>query len=198
MVEMKLIVGLGNPGKQYETSRHNVGFMALETLRGRLKFPDFRDESKFKAEVSRGEFNGEKLILARPQTFMNLSGEAVQGLKSFYKLADEEVWVIYDDIDLPLGTLRIRESGSAGTHNGMKSIIQALASELFPRFRLGIESRGTVSPVQQDLSSFVLEAFRNEEFFQVEEMLKNFAEGCVFALKKGILETIEKPQEWMV
>ncbi len=195
---MKLIVGLGNPGAPYKMTRHNVGFMALEVLRVRLKFPDFRDESKFKVEVSRSEFNGEKVILARPQTFMNLSGEAVRGLKQFYKLADEEVWVIYDDIDLPLGMLRIRESGSAGTHNGMKSIIQALASELFPRFRLGIESRGTVSPAQQDLSSFVLEPFRNEEFFQVEEMLKNCAEAVVFSLKKGVQEAIEKPQEWMV
>lgn len=191
-------MGLGNPGRQYEATRHNVGFMASEVLRKRLKFPDFRDESKFKAEVSRGEFNGEKVILARPQTFMNLSGEAVQGLKQFYKLADEDVWVIYDDIDLPLGTLRIRESGSAGTHNGMKSVIQALASELFPRFRLGIESRGAVSPVQQDLSSFVLEPFRHEEFFQVEEMLATCAEAVVFSLKKGVQEAIEKPQEWMI
>lgn len=187
---MKLIVGLGNPGTAYEGTRHNIGFDALEALRVRLKFSGFRNESKFKAEISRGDFNGEKLILVRPQTFMNLSGEAVQALKHFYKISEVDLWVVYDDIDLPLGALRLRESGSAGTHNGMKSIIQSLSTELFPRFRLGIESRGVNAPAEQDLSSFVLEPFRHEEFFLVKEALERLSEAVVLALKKGIPEAM--------
>jgi len=185
---MKLIVGLGNPGSQYEGTRHNVGFEALEVLRERLKFGGFRKESKFKAEVSRGEFNREKVILARPQTFMNLSGEAILALKQFYKIGNEDIWFMYDDVDLPLGKIRIRESGSAGTHNGVKSILQTLSTQDVPRFRLGIETRGQSSPVQQDIASFVLERFRNEERFQVRDMLSEAAEAVVLALKKGLDE----------
>jgi PTH1 family peptidyl-tRNA hydrolase len=181
---MKLIIGLGNPGKQYEGTRHNIGFEAMDALRERLKLADFRNEAKFKAEVSRGEFNGDKVILAKPQTFMNLSGQAVLLLKQFYKVENEDLWLVYDDIDLPLGTLRMREGGSAGTHNGMKSVVQTLSTEDISRFRLGIESRGEMSPAQQDISSFVLESFRNEERFPVNDLLKSFSEAAVLGLKK--------------
>ena len=183
---MKLIVGLGNPGQVYAMARHNIGFMAAEKVCERLKMSPFRSESKFKAEISRGEFNGEKVILLKPLTFMNLSGEAVQAVKQFYKLNASDVWVFYDDVDLPLGTLRIRTEGSSGTHNGMKSLTQLLSTEFFPRFRLGIESRGLSSPNQQDLSSFVLESFRSEEMPQVTEMLERAAEAVAFALRKGL------------
>lgn len=185
---MKLIVGLGNPGKEYEMSRHNIGFMAIECVGERLKMPPFRNESKFKCEISRGEFNGEKVILLKPLTFMNLSGEAVQAVKQFYKLSASEVWALYDDVDLPLGTLRIRAEGSPGTHNGMKSLTQQLSTENFPRFRMGIESRGLSSPHQQDLSSFVLEPFRSEELPQVRELTGKAAEAVALALKKGLEE----------
>ncbi|MDP2625224.1 MAG: aminoacyl-tRNA hydrolase [Candidatus Peregrinibacteria bacterium] len=183
---MKLIVGLGNPGAQYVNTRHNIGFTAVEALRKRLKMVDFRNEAKFKAEISRGEFSGEKIFLLRPQTFMNLSGDSVQAVRQFYKISTEDIWVVYDDIDLDLGRLRIREEGSAGTHNGMKSLIQLLSTSAFPRFRLGIESRGDVTPEQQNLSSFVLEPFRNEELSQVSELIGKFVEATVFALKKGV------------
>lgn len=182
---MKLIVGLGNPGTRYEGTRHNIGFDAVEALGERLKLGGFRSESKFKAEVARGEFNGEKIVLARPQTYMNLSGEAVLLLKQFYKVENEDIWLVYDDVDLPLGVLRLRESGSAGTHNGVKSVIQLLSSEDLSRFKLGIENRGNISPAEQDIASFVLERFRNEERFQVEELIKLFVESAVHALKKG-------------
>ncbi|HCW32275.1 MAG: peptidyl-tRNA hydrolase, peptidyl-tRNA hydrolase, PTH1 family [Candidatus Peregrinibacteria bacterium GW2011_GWE2_39_6] len=185
---MKVIIGLGNPGKQYELTRHNLGFMAVEELRKELKGGGFRTEAKFKAEICRLEFSGEKIILVRPQTFMNLSGEAVRLLKHFYKISNEDIWVVYDDVDLPLGVLRIREDGSAGTHNGMKSIIQTTASEVFPRFRLGIESRGVLSPGQQEIASFVLEPFRNEELPQVREGIDLFVKAVVLALKKSILD----------
>ncbi|MFA6436390.1 MAG: aminoacyl-tRNA hydrolase [Candidatus Gracilibacteria bacterium] len=189
---MVLIVGLGNPGKEYERTRHNAGFLAIEALRERLKFGTFRNEAKFKAEVSRGEFNGEKVILMRPQTFMNLSGEAVQAVKSYYKINNEDVWVVLDDIDLPLGTLRIRAEGSAGTHNGMKSLVQTLSTEKFPRFRLGIESRGVIAPAEQDLTHFVLEPFRNEEFPEFERLVERFTEAVVLALKKGLPEAMQQ------
>jgi peptidyl-tRNA hydrolase, PTH1 family len=189
---MKLIVGLGNPGSRYEGTRHNIGFDAVEALGERLKLGGFRNESKFKAEVARGEFNGEKIILARPQTYMNLSGEAVLLLKQFYKIENEDLWLAYDDVDLALGVLRLREAGSAGTHNGVKSVLQLLSSEDLPRFKLGIENRGNISPVEQDIASFVLERFRNEERFQVEELVKVFVESAVHALKKGFLSAREK------
>ncbi|KKT75816.1 MAG: Peptidyl-tRNA hydrolase [Candidatus Peregrinibacteria bacterium GW2011_GWA2_44_7] len=185
---MKIIVGLGNPGKQYEKTRHNIGFMAVDGLREKLKFPSFRHETKFKAEVSRGDLQEEKIVLVRPQTFMNLSGEAIQLLKQFYKVKDSDIWVLYDDIDISLGTLRIRESGSAGTHNGMKSLTQTLGSGDFPRFRLGIESRGGHAPIQQNTAGFVLESFRNEERPQVEELIKKAVSAIHMALKKGVQE----------
>lgn len=183
---MKLIVGLGNPGKAYEKTRHNVGFLAIDAVRERLKLGDFREESKFKAAVARGDFNGERVVVMKPLTFMNLSGEAVSAVKQFYKLPAAEVWVLYDDIDLPLETLRIRAEGSPGTHNGMKSITQALGTEGFARFRLGIESRGLTSPHQQNLSSFVLEPFRNEEMPQVRSMVNRSAEAVAVALRRGL------------
>ena len=185
---MKLIVGLGNPGGQYEKTRHNIGFMAADVLRERLKLGDFRNESKFKAEIARGEFNREKIIIIRPQTFMNLSGEAVLLVKQFYKVSNEDIWLVYDDVDLPLGVLRIRNEGSPGHHNGMKSVLQTLATESVTRFRLGVESRGVVAPSQQDISSFVLEPFRNEELSQVNELVSMFVEATVLSLKKGLEE----------
>lgn len=160
---MKLIVGLGNPGKEYENSRHNSGWMVLEALTSELGFENLKKETKFKAKVSQGTFKGEKIILAEPVTFMNLSGLAVQSLMHFYKIKPRDLWVIYDDLDLPLGQIRIRKTGSAGTHNGMKSIVTEIADINFPRIRIGIESRGVTSAVQQDTSSFVLNGFTAEE-----------------------------------
>lgn len=189
---MKLIIGLGNPGVEYIKTRHNVGFIALDILRERLKFGDFRNESKFKAGIARGEFNGEKIILLKPQTFMNLSGEAVLMVKNFYKILSNDVWVIFDDVDLPLGKLRIRNDGSAGSHNGMKSVLLNLGSENVVRFRLGIESRGVITPSQQDLSNFVLSPFRSEEMPDLKEMVDNFCKAIVIALKKGLPEAKNK------
>lgn len=185
---MKLIVGLGNPGDRYEKTRHNIGFLAMERLCEKMKWGGFRNESKFKAEVCRGETKEEKVILVKPQTFMNLSGETIHLLKQFYKVDAGDIWVVYDDVDLPLGTLRIREEGSAGTHNGMKSILQALGTEAFPRFRLGIENRGNSASIQQDTASFVLEPFRHEEYPEVNQLLDKSTEALQLALLKGIHE----------
>lgn len=169
---VKIIVGLGNPGKEYEKTRHNVGFMLADLLRENFKFPDWKERKKFSSHISEGTVADEKILLAKPQTFMNLSGEAVQKLVQFYHCPQNDLWVVYDDVDLPLGEIRIRKEGSAGTHKGMKSIIEHLGKTDFPRCRIGIESRGESAPAKQGISSFVLEPFNKEEFTVLQESLK--------------------------
>jgi len=173
---MKIIVGLGNPGKEYANTRHNAGFMALDALHKKLNAEDWKEESKFKAEIASATVNGEKVLLVKPTTFMNLSGEAVTKILSFYKIDLEDLTVIYDDIDLPTGTIRIRDKGSAGTHNGMKSIIQLLGSEEFKRIRIGTESRGELAPEQQDTSSYVLSDFGKEEKVLIDKAIEEIIE----------------------
>jgi len=183
---MKLIFGLGNPGKEYEKNRHNSGWMVIDLLVKELGFEDMKKEARFKANISRGIFKNEKIILAQPTTFMNLSGNSVQSLLRFYKLKPSDLWVIYDDLDLPLGQIRIRKEGSAGTHNGMKSIIENLGSGKFPRFRIGIESRGVTAAGQQDTSSFVLSGFTAEEKPLAMAGRKKAVEALILALSENL------------
>ena len=183
---MKIIVGLGNPGTKYENSRHNAGFMVLNELNNQLEFDDFKTQKKFKAETSEGTINNEKIVLIKPQTFMNLSGECVIKLLQFFKVEPVDLWVIYDDVDLPLGQIRIRKEGSAGTHNGMKSIIQSLDFASFPRYRIGIESRGVTSPEQMDTKSFVLSDFSKDELEIFVKSAKKAAEAILLALNEDI------------
>jgi peptidyl-tRNA hydrolase, PTH1 family len=138
---VKVIVGLGNPGAEYVRSRHNVGFMVLDrfAVKHTIRFNQKRANSL----VARGRLQGTELVLAKPQTYMNLSGKAVQGLLMTHGLKPASLLVVYDDFDLPLGTLRMRERGSAGTHNGMRSIVQYLKSDDFPRLRIGIGTAGS-------------------------------------------------------
>lgn len=133
---MFVVVGLGNPGVIYENSRHNVGWHALDALAAKLGI-EIRKHAH-RALIGEGMADGKKVMLVKPQTYMNLSGESVQSIMAYYKLAPEELIVIYDDIDLPVGELRIRPSGSAGTHNGMRSIIACLGEDGFNRIRVGI------------------------------------------------------------
>ena len=133
---MYIIVGLGNPGKKYEHTRHNMGFLALDLLAD--KYGIKVDRLKFKALTGEGRIEGKKVLLVKPQTYMNLSGESVRDVMNFYKEPIENLIVIYDDIDLPEGTLRIRPKGSAGTHNGMRNIVYLLGEDEFPRIRVGI------------------------------------------------------------
>lgn len=167
---MKVICGLGNPGKKYERSRHNVGFRFIDLYAEKQGFPEF--EEKGKSLVSMKGTGAKKIILMKPQTFMNLSGEAVREVLDFYKIDLKDFFVVYDDVDLPLGNIRFREKGSAGTHNGMKSVIQHLASMDFPRLRIGIESRGELAPAQLDLHDFVLAPFLPEEQEKLEAALQ--------------------------
>src|SRR6185503_2619051 len=133
---MKLIVGLGNPGAEYERSRHNIGWMVVEAFARKFRIEIATHEKN--AMTGTGRVGGGSVMVAKPLTFMNLSGDAVRLLVNAYLESAEELMVVYDDIDLPLGKLRIRPSGSAGTHNGMRSVVASLATERFPRLRCGV------------------------------------------------------------
>lgn len=135
---MYIIVGLGNPGSKYENTRHNMGFKAIDAMAS--EFGIDVNRAKFKGLIGEGRIGSEKVILLKPQTYMNLSGQSVREIMNFYKIPEENLIVIYDDFDLPIGSIRVRKSGGPGTHNGMKSVIQELGSRKFPRVRVGIGS----------------------------------------------------------
>ena len=154
--ETFIIAGLGNPGRKYENTRHNLGFITVD------KIAEDNDISvkkiKFKSLVGEGVIGSDKVILMKPQTFMNNSGEALREIVNFYKVPPENLIVIYDDFDIPIGSIRVRKFGSAGTHNGMRSVIRLLGFDNFPRIRIGIDST-----IKNELIDFVTGGFRKEE-----------------------------------
>ena len=160
---MKIIVGLGNPGKEYELTRHNIGWLFLDYL-SKIYNVDISKSSN-SALVGETKINNEKIVFAKPITYMNLSGNAVAKLKNWYKVENKDILVIYDDIDIPFGTIRYREKGSAGTHNGMKSIVQMLSTEEIHRIRIGL---GGLKHEKQDMADFVLQKFKKEELEKLE------------------------------
>ena len=160
---MHLIVGLGNPTKQYEGTRHNVGFETIDRIAAENQIRV--EEKKHKALYGSGYIEGEKVILAKPQTFMNLSGESVRELADYYKIPSENIIVIYDDISLDVGQLRIRKKGSAGGHNGIKNIIANLGTDVFPRIKIGVGEK----PKKYDLADYVLGHFSKEDRELMEE-----------------------------
>ncbi len=163
---MFLIVGLGNPGRQYEHTRHNVGFDVMDAIAE--KYNISISEKKHKALCGKGVINGVKVVLAKPQTFMNLSGESVESLLSYYKLdPEEEMLVIYDDISLAPGNLRIRKKGSAGGHNGIKNIIAQTGTQNFLRIKVGVGEK----PKGWDLADYVLGRFDKDDRAAVEEAI---------------------------
>jgi len=163
---MKLIVGLGNPGRDYAGTRHNVGFEAIQKLSYDHNIDINR--AKFRAHFGEGRIGSEKVILARPQTFMNLSGEAVRDIMAFYKIPQEDIIVIYDDVSLAPGKIRVRETGSAGGHNGVKNLLYHLETDEFLRVRVGIGEK----PPGWDLADYVLSKFRPAE---MEDILAGIA-----------------------
>ena len=176
---MFVIVGLGNPGKKYEHTRHNVGFLALDIL---AREHDIKiNKIKHKALVGEGFISGQKALLVKPQTFMNLSGNSVSEILEYYKVDPENLIVIYDDIDIPCGSLRVRKKGSGGTHNGMKSILYDIQSDQFPRIRIGIGKE-----TRMDLKDFVLGNFDKEEKKKIEEAILNAAKAAASILDRGI------------
>lgn len=159
---MFVIVGLGNPGKQYEHTRHNVGFDVIDILA--KEYGASVTKMKHKALIGECRVGTEKVLLVKPQTYMNLSGETLIDIYNYYKVDLENIIVVYDDIDLDVGRIRIRKKGSAGSHNGMKSIIKCLGSGEFPRVRVGVSK----PEPGQDLANFVLSKFRKEEQSDIE------------------------------
>lgn len=178
---MKLIVGLGNPGKQYEHTRHNVGFDVMAFVADALGAGSFRTKcDALWCETARG---GEKVALALPQTYMNESGRAVSQLKSWYKLENSDLLVIYDDIDLEQGTVRVRPSGSAGTHNGMRSIVEQLGATDFPRVRVGVGH----CPPAWELANWVLSRYQTAEERQTAfDAYRQAAQAALCWLDQGI------------
>ncbi|KKQ52764.1 MAG: Peptidyl-tRNA hydrolase [Parcubacteria group bacterium GW2011_GWD2_38_11] len=169
---MKLIVGLGNPGNQYENTRHNAGFIMLGEIQKELSFPEFEFSKKFNAEISEGNFNGQKIILAKPQTFMNLSGQSVSSLITFYKIPLEDLIVLHDDLDINLGAFKISTDSSAGGHNGVTSIFETLGSQKVRRIRIGIEGIEKKLERKMSGSDFVLQKFSQEEIEIIKKLLQ--------------------------
>ena len=176
---MYIIAGLGNPTREYEKTRHNVGFDTIDVLADKLNTSV--DEKKFKGLYGRGIIAGEKVILLKPQTFMNLSGESVREAADFYKVDPEHIIVIYDDISLDVGQLRIRKKGSAGGHNGIKNIIAHLGTQEFPRVRIGVGEK----PARMDLADYVLGRFLKEEQDTMKQAFENAAGAAAAIVTQG-------------
>ncbi|HOW23828.1 MAG TPA: aminoacyl-tRNA hydrolase [Sedimentibacter sp.] len=181
---MYIIAGLGNPGKEYTNTRHNSGYMVLEYLAEKLDVK--LNKLKFNSVYGETSINGEKVMLVKPVTYMNKSGMAIGEIIRFYKIPTENLVVIYDDIDIPLGTLRIRPNGSAGTHNGMKSIISAIGSE-FPRIRIGIGRNQ-----EMDLADYVLQEFSPSERDILAPIIERAGEAALEIIKKDVESAMQK------
>lgn len=161
-----LIVGLGNPGKDYANTRHNIGFMILERLTKHFRF-EWQENKKFSTHLAKGDQNEKKILLTKPQSYMNLSGKTVATLAGYHKIHSERIMVVVDDLDLPLGSIRMRPNGGNGGHRGLKSIIEDLGTNSFPRLRVGIGR----PDLKQKVSGFVLSKFNQDEIDQVEKMI---------------------------
>ncbi len=183
---MKLIVGLGNPGKKYANTRHNVGFRVIAELHSRFGSP--RPSTKFESELVQVTHQGQKCLLQSPLTFMNLSGKSVRGVTDFYKIPVTEILVICDDFNLDLGRLRFRPGGSAGGQNGLKDIIQRLGTQDFARLRVGVGK----PPAGWDVSNYVLGKFQTADGPQVEQAVKRAADGAQEWLKNGTQEAMNR------
>ena len=182
-----LIVGLGNPGDNYSRTRHNVGFRAIDILGSKLGIKI--DRSKYRGLYGQGTYKGQKIILLKPQTFMNLSGLSVMDAARFYKLPPEKIIVLFDDISLDVGRLRIRGDGSAGGHNGIKSIIGAINSQSFPRVKIGV---GAKPHPDYELADWVLSAFPPAEEKILAPALERAADAALALLEHGVYEAANR------
>jgi PTH1 family peptidyl-tRNA hydrolase len=180
MAQYKLLAGLGNPGKKYADTRHNLGFMVLDYLaeKNGRKFKS----GKGKWKEARLSLNGKEIWAIKPQTFMNLSGQAIAAFCNYYKIEPEEILVVCDDINLPLGKIRIRDSGSAGGHNGLKDIIAAVGSNSFSRIRLGID----LPPEGEPSEAYVLKPFGDKDKKIVNEMIENAVRAASLVVSEGV------------
>ncbi len=181
-----LLIGLGNPGREYRDNRHNFGFMVIDRLCIRLNARGMRVQSK--AIITSAQYDGRKLLLAKPQTYMNLSGQSIQGLAHFYKLPLEQLLVAHDDLDLPFGTLRVRPGGGPGGQKGVASAIESLGTKDFARLRLGIGR----PPGRMDPADYVLQDFSREELKLVSEILDRAADAALLFVTDGLEKTMNK------
>ena len=185
--ETWLIVGLGNPGKDYERTRHNCGFRCLDLLADKLGCKI--DKSKFQGLYGQTVYQGRKLMLLKPQTYMNLSGRSVLQLSAYFSIPPQRIIVLFDDISLPPGRLRIRSDGSAGGHNGIKSIIAELGSQEFPRVKIGV---GSKAHPEQDLADHVLSTFSAQEEKALAVSLSNAADAALAIIDCGVPEAANR------
>jgi len=183
---MRLIIGLGNPEKQYKGTRHNTGFEVINKLSLEVQIPVIK--SKHRCLTGAGFIYGKKVMFIKPQTYMNVSGEAVRELLAFYKLSAADILVIYDDISLPIGNIRVRNQGSAGGHNGIKNILYHLETDIFPRIRVGIG----LKPPDWSLTDYVLGRFTQEEQEGLKEGVTKACEATLTILKHGIDASMNK------
>ncbi len=186
---MYAIIGLGNPGRKYEHTKHNMGFLTIDHLAS--KFDIKVNKIKHKALVGEGSISGQKVLLVKPQTFMNLSGQSVREIVEYYKIAMEELIVIYDDVDIDMGRLRIRKRGSAGSHNGMKSIIYDIQKDDFPRLRVGIGGQRKMG-----LANYVLGGFGKEEKNIMEKAVVRAADAIECMIAKGVDAAMNEFNVW--
>ena len=181
-----LLVGLGNPGREYQANRHNYGFMLIDRIAVRLNARGLKVQSK--AIVTSATYEDRKLILAKPQTYMNLSGQSIQGLAHFYKLPMENMLVAYDDLDLPFGTIRLRPGGGPGGQKGVASTIEKLGTKDFARLRLGIGR----PPGRMDPAAYVLQNFSRDELKSVSEILDRAADAALEFVMNGLDKAMNK------
>ena len=182
-----LVVCLGNPGLRYEGTRHNAGFLTADALAKKLNLSINR--ARFRALTGKAEIGGESVLVMKPQTYMNLSGEAAAAAAKFYKIPPERVIVVSDETALPIGKLRVRSKGSAGGHNGLKSVIACLGSDQFPRIRLGV---GTPPHEDYDMADWVLSAFKNQDAEDIAAAAERAAEAVVCYITEGPERTMNK------
>ncbi|HJV16995.1 MAG TPA: aminoacyl-tRNA hydrolase [Bacillales bacterium] len=183
---MKMIVGLGNPGKQYEQTRHNIGFEVIDALSEQLGIP--LNQSKLKGLYGMGFYKGEKVLLLKPLTYMNLSGESIRAVMDYYQVDLENLLVIYDDLDLPVGKIRLRQKGSAGGHNGIKSTIAHLGTQQFNRIRIGIDRPTTSMPIPD----YVLGRFHKDKQPEVQEAVEKSTKACVAWINTPFLQVMNE------
>jgi PTH1 family peptidyl-tRNA hydrolase len=201
---MKLVVGLGNPGDKYENTRHNVGFMILDHFLkdySSMIQASWSKNDKLKSEIAVVDWQPkegkmERVILAKPQTYMNNSGMAVQLIAAFYKIRPEDIWIVNDELDLPLGSMKIRFGGAAAGHHGVESVIDKLGTDKFWRFRMGIGHEGPHNEHESkpvgDVEDYVLGIFSGKEKGKAKDLLKHGYESLEFALEKGIEKAMNR------
>ena len=189
---MYVMVGLGNPGLKYENTRHNVGFMTIDRIAE--DYGVHVKTLKFKSLIGEVRIGNEKVILVKPQTYMNESGRAVVDIMNFYKLDPQNLIVIQDDIDIDFGSIRVKRKGSSGSHNGLKSIIYQINSDNFPRVKIAINKK----PAYMDLADFVLSNFDKKEIPILREEILQAKEACLTIVKRGIDSSMNEYNSWRI